>query len=164
MKPQTLPWRTSRQIMGVRSQAVAALNTCADGATAEVDVKTLRNLIEICDQADHTERGRARPEPIRSQNALLERRAAALAVHLRTMHAEGATVVSLRTLKKVRNVASALKAHAGPADLMALDIVVRDCDRLIGAAVTTTTTVQPDRLKGLGDAMHACRDLIRSMA
>jgi hypothetical protein len=48
-----LKWRQSRQIQGVRSQLVAALNCCDDGAYVSVDIRTARNLIEVCDQAIH---------------------------------------------------------------------------------------------------------------
>jgi len=48
-------WRNARELRGVRSQAVAALNACDNGAYAEIDLKTLRNLIEVCDQALHIE-------------------------------------------------------------------------------------------------------------
>ena len=56
-KHVSVRWRDSRQISGVRARAVAAYNACSDGATASVELKTLRNLIDICDQAAWTEKG-----------------------------------------------------------------------------------------------------------
>lgn len=50
-------WRNSRQIKGVRSQLVGELNANTDGAYVTIDIKTARNLVEICDQAIHTEEG-----------------------------------------------------------------------------------------------------------
>jgi hypothetical protein len=52
-----LAWRNSRQLMGVRSQLVAAINSCDDGAQIKLDIKSAQNLVEVCDQALHTERG-----------------------------------------------------------------------------------------------------------
>jgi hypothetical protein len=51
------PWRNSAQIRGVKSQLTIAINLSENGAYAEVDLKTARNLLEICDQAIHTEEG-----------------------------------------------------------------------------------------------------------
>lgn len=61
-KPSYRPWRTSFEILGVRAHAVAALRTCRNGASAEIDVKSLQNLIEVCEQAMHTERGHEHPD------------------------------------------------------------------------------------------------------
>jgi hypothetical protein len=52
-----LNWRTSRQLMGVKSQLTSAINGCTDGAYVSIDLKTARNLSEVCDQAIHTEEG-----------------------------------------------------------------------------------------------------------
>ena len=52
-----MPWRTSNQIRGVRAQLVVAIRASEDGAHAMVDLKNAQNLIEICDQAMHTEQG-----------------------------------------------------------------------------------------------------------
>ena len=52
-----LPWRNSAQLRGNRSQLVVALRACNDGARVWIDVKLAMNLIEICDQAIHTEAG-----------------------------------------------------------------------------------------------------------
>jgi hypothetical protein len=51
------PWRSSRSLAGVRAQLVGAINQCEDGAHVLVDYKTAKNLVEVCDQAIHTERG-----------------------------------------------------------------------------------------------------------
>ena len=51
------PWRNSAQLRGVRSQLVAAINACTDGATVDLDIRSARNLVEVCDQAIHTEVG-----------------------------------------------------------------------------------------------------------
>lgn len=57
-KPREVPpWRNSQQLRGVRSQLVVAINTSEDGAYAQVDLKTARNLLEVCDQAIQTEEG-----------------------------------------------------------------------------------------------------------
>lgn len=48
-------WRTAQQIRGVRAMLKRDLNACADGAAVQIDLKTARNLIEVCDQAIHTE-------------------------------------------------------------------------------------------------------------
>lgn len=39
-----------RQIRGMKSQLTAAINQSDDGAYATMDIKTARNLQEICDQ------------------------------------------------------------------------------------------------------------------
>jgi hypothetical protein len=50
-------WRNSRQIAGVRAQLVGAIRCCDNGAFVELDIKSARNLVEICDQAIWTEKG-----------------------------------------------------------------------------------------------------------
>ena len=55
-------WRSSTQIVAQRQRALRALNASQDGATAEIDTTTLRNLIEICDQAIWTERCQEHPD------------------------------------------------------------------------------------------------------
>lgn len=50
-------WRHSQQLRGVRSILTRDINLCTDGATVTVDWKTAQNLIEIIDQAIHTEEG-----------------------------------------------------------------------------------------------------------
>ena len=50
-------WRNSQELRGVRSQLVAALNRNVDGAEEPLDLKTISNLIQVCDQAIHTEVG-----------------------------------------------------------------------------------------------------------
>lgn len=50
-------WRSSTQLRGVKSRVTAAINVCSDGAYVEIDLKTARNLLEVCDQAIHTEKG-----------------------------------------------------------------------------------------------------------
>lgn len=50
-------WRNSNQLRGVKSNLTAALNQNKDGAYVQLDTKMVRNLIEICDQAIHTEEG-----------------------------------------------------------------------------------------------------------
>ena len=37
--------------------SVAALNSCDDGAYIEPDIKSAYDLVEVCDQAIHTEEG-----------------------------------------------------------------------------------------------------------
>lgn len=54
-EPKTLKWRNSRQIRGVRAQLMAAINSCENGAQIELDIRSARNLIEVCDQVIHTE-------------------------------------------------------------------------------------------------------------
>jgi hypothetical protein len=54
---KTSPWRTSAQLRGVRSQLTQAVNACMDGAYVTLDIKSARNLLEVCDQAIHTEEG-----------------------------------------------------------------------------------------------------------
>jgi hypothetical protein len=56
-KHAIVTWRGSNQLRGVRSQLQAALNACTNGAWVELDIKTAKNLIEICDQAIYTEEG-----------------------------------------------------------------------------------------------------------
>ena len=55
-------WRNSRQIKGVRAQLKGAINSCTDGAYVQLDIKTARNLLEVCDQAIHTEVGHEPPQ------------------------------------------------------------------------------------------------------
>lgn len=50
-------WRNSAQLRGVRSRLTSAINQCADGAYVTLDIRSARNLQEICDQAIHTEIG-----------------------------------------------------------------------------------------------------------
>jgi hypothetical protein len=50
-------WRTSNQLKGNRANLVGAINACTNGATVEIDIKLARNLVEILDQAIHTEEG-----------------------------------------------------------------------------------------------------------
>ena len=61
-KPVAARWRSSKQIAGVRAIAVAAYNASDDGAEAVISLKALSNLIEICDQAAHTERAHEHPD------------------------------------------------------------------------------------------------------
>lgn len=42
--------RTPRQILGVRSQLVAALRACDNGAYVELDLRSAKNLLEVLDQ------------------------------------------------------------------------------------------------------------------
>jgi hypothetical protein len=49
--------RNSKQIAGVRAQLVGAINACDNDAYVQVNIKIARNLVEICDQAIHTEKG-----------------------------------------------------------------------------------------------------------
>ena len=51
------PWRTSAQLRGCRAQLVAAINASEDGAYVSLDIKSARNLVEICDQCIHIEEG-----------------------------------------------------------------------------------------------------------
>lgn len=55
-------WRTSKQIKGTRVNLVGAINACDDGANVVIDIKLARNLVEICDQAIHTEKNHEPPE------------------------------------------------------------------------------------------------------
>ena len=55
--PSRLKWRTDRQLIGVQAQVQAAINSCSDGATVELDLKTAKNVIEVIKQARHTETG-----------------------------------------------------------------------------------------------------------
>lgn len=48
-------WRNSHQLAGVQSQVQRAINTCKDGAYVEIDYKTALNVIDIIEQAKHTE-------------------------------------------------------------------------------------------------------------
>ncbi len=50
-------WRTASQIRGNRSALRAAINACDNGAHVVIDIRTARNLIDICLQAEHTEKG-----------------------------------------------------------------------------------------------------------
>lgn len=52
-----MKWRNSKELAGVRSQLKAAINACDDGAYVTLDLKSACNLLEICDQAIHTEKG-----------------------------------------------------------------------------------------------------------
>lgn len=60
-RPKPFPWRNSRQLAGVRSQLVAAINACTNGAYVELDIRSARNLIQVCDQAIRTEQGHEPP-------------------------------------------------------------------------------------------------------
>jgi hypothetical protein len=52
---------TSRQISGYRSQLISAINCSTDGAYAEVDLTTARNLVMILNQAIATEYAKEHP-------------------------------------------------------------------------------------------------------
>lgn len=49
-------WRNSRQITGYQRLLAGAVAGCRDGAEVVIDLKTAKALIEICEQAAHTER------------------------------------------------------------------------------------------------------------
>ena len=49
--------RNSAQLRGVRAQVVGAINHCTDGADVVLDIRSARNLVEVCDQAIRTEVG-----------------------------------------------------------------------------------------------------------
>ena len=49
--------RNSAQLRGVRAQVVGAINHCRDGADVVLDIRSARNLVEVCDQAIRTEVG-----------------------------------------------------------------------------------------------------------
>ena len=57
-----LRWRNSAELRGVRARIVAALAANKDGSTAQIELKTLINCVEICDQAIHTEVNHEPPE------------------------------------------------------------------------------------------------------
>lgn len=54
-----MPKRTfgSAQIRGYRAQLVGAINACTNGAQIELDITTARRIVEILDQAIHSEEG-----------------------------------------------------------------------------------------------------------
>ena len=49
--------RSSAQLRGVRSRVMDAINRCRDGADVVLDIRSARNLVEVCDQAIRTEVG-----------------------------------------------------------------------------------------------------------
>ena len=51
------PWRNAAQVNGVRAQLQRAINTCEDGATVTIELRTAESLVEICRQAAKTEAG-----------------------------------------------------------------------------------------------------------
>lgn len=55
-------WRSEPQLRGVQSQVQRGINSCEDGATVEIDVATAHAVIEIIEQARHTENGHAQNE------------------------------------------------------------------------------------------------------
>lgn len=55
-KLEILKWRGSQQIAGYIAQLTHAINTCEDGAYVQIDLRTANCLVEICKQAQHTER------------------------------------------------------------------------------------------------------------
>jgi len=57
MRTEPKVWRSSASLRGVRSALVAAINSSEDGAYAMLDLKSARNLVEVCDQAIHMEEG-----------------------------------------------------------------------------------------------------------
>ena len=57
VRAKPFQWRNSRQLRGVASQLIYALEHIEDGAYVRLDIKTGRNLLEICHQAIHTEVG-----------------------------------------------------------------------------------------------------------
>lgn len=50
-------WKSARQIAGYKAQVQGALNTDRTGSEIAIDIATARALVEICDQAIHTEEG-----------------------------------------------------------------------------------------------------------
>ena len=59
-KGEEFIWRNSHQLAGVRSQLQAAVSASTAYVYSEyvaLDFKTARNLLEVCDQAIHTEKG-----------------------------------------------------------------------------------------------------------
>jgi hypothetical protein len=50
-------WRNVSQILGHAAKLDAAINACNNGAYVTIDLKTARNLLDICAQAIHTEKG-----------------------------------------------------------------------------------------------------------
>ena len=54
-------WRNSKELAGVKSQVRAAINRPREGSDIVIDSKTALNLVEVCDQAIHTERGHEQP-------------------------------------------------------------------------------------------------------
>lgn len=50
-------WKTSRQLRGYRANLVRAINGCTDGAEITLDIEAAKKLVEIIDQAIHTEVG-----------------------------------------------------------------------------------------------------------
>lgn len=54
-------WRDSRQIQGYVNLLRGAIRHNRNGAHIDVDLKTAEALIEICEQAIHTERNHEYP-------------------------------------------------------------------------------------------------------
>lgn len=50
-------WRNERQLRGIQANVQGGLNACIDGATVEIDYTTAKAVIEIIEQARHTELG-----------------------------------------------------------------------------------------------------------
>jgi hypothetical protein len=50
-------WRGSASLKGYRSRLVRALNAPNDGETVQLEIRTTKALLEILDQAIHTEEG-----------------------------------------------------------------------------------------------------------
>lgn len=57
IKPQTeFKWRSTASLEGTKGMLTRAINASTDGATVTLAIGNARSLVEICDQALHTER------------------------------------------------------------------------------------------------------------
>lgn len=52
-----MKWRNAKQIKGHRANLVGFINANRDGSMVEIDYSTAKALVEILDQAIHTEEG-----------------------------------------------------------------------------------------------------------
>lgn len=54
---KVLKWRSSSQIRSIKYQLRGAISLSDSDIYVQVSQKTARNLLEICEQAEHTEKG-----------------------------------------------------------------------------------------------------------
>lgn len=57
-----LTWRDSRSIAALKAKLQAAIHRTPDGTRVAIEFGTAQSLLEICDQAIHTERGHEQPQ------------------------------------------------------------------------------------------------------
>lgn len=55
-------WRGERELRGIQANVQGAINGCRDGAYVDLDYKTAKAVVEIIEQARHTEIQHTHPD------------------------------------------------------------------------------------------------------